>query len=160
VAARAHLVEALRLAWVEGPRVFAAAALDALAVAAGRQQAWQAVHLLSTAARLRQAMGAPAWPIDRPAIEAALAAARAALGDDAYAAAWSMGQRQPVEQIVARMTSPGAAGPGRQQDMDGKAGEDRALLHQHTESPHPGLTRKYQAMSNGIIKRFLLTRLQ
>jgi tetratricopeptide (TPR) repeat protein len=127
MAARAHLVEALRLAWAEGPRVFATAVLEALAVAAGRkQQAWQAVHLLSTAARLRQAMGAPAWPIDQPAIEDALAAARAALSDDAYAAAWSIGQRQPVEQIVARVTSPGAARPSMQQDMDGKAGEDRA----------------------------------
>jgi non-specific serine/threonine protein kinase len=134
-AARAHLVEALTLAWGEGPRVFAAAALEALAVLASRQlKAWQEVYLLSTAAWLRQTMGAPARPVDRPAIEAALAAGRAALGDDAYAAAWSIGQRQPVEQIITRISSLGAS-------------EDRASLPRLATSPHPRPTRTYQVVN-------------
>jgi hypothetical protein len=79
-------------------------------------------------------MGAPARPVDRPAIEAALAATHAALGDDAYAAAWSIGQRQPVEQIVTRVASLGAAA-------------DRASLPRLITSPHPRPTRTYQVVN-------------
>ena len=40
-------------------------------------------------------------PADQSAIEGALAAARASLGDTHFAEAWATGQTLPVEQIVA-----------------------------------------------------------
>jgi tetratricopeptide (TPR) repeat protein len=117
-AARMSLTEALSLAWAKGPRVVMAAALDELGVQAVRQgQAEHGVHLLGAAAALRQAMGTPVRPADRPAIEAALAAAHASLGEIAFNDAWAAGQRLPVEQVVADalagpagMTPPAATG--------------------------------------------------
>jgi hypothetical protein len=59
------------------------------------------VHLLAAAATLRRTIGAPVRPGDRPALEGALAAARAVLGDAAFTSAWDTGQTLPLEQIVA-----------------------------------------------------------
>lgn len=59
-------------------------------------------RLLGGAAMLRQAMGTPARQPDRAAIEATLAAARAALGDVAFSAAWATGEALPPEQIIAQ----------------------------------------------------------
>jgi hypothetical protein len=96
------LTEALSLAWAKGPRVIVAAALDELGVQAERQgQAEHGVRLLGGAEALRQAMGTPVRPADRPALEAALAAARAALGDVAFDDAWVAGHSLPLEQVVA-----------------------------------------------------------
>jgi hypothetical protein len=46
-------------------------------------------------------MGAPVRPADRPAMEDVLAAARTALSDPAFTAAWKGGETLPLEQIVA-----------------------------------------------------------
>jgi tetratricopeptide (TPR) repeat protein len=101
-AARANLVEALTLAWAKGPRWVVAAALEELGVqAVGLGQEEHRVRLLAGAAALRQAMGTPVRPADRPAIEDALAAGRAALGEAAFAGAWAAGETLPLEQIVA-----------------------------------------------------------
>jgi hypothetical protein len=101
-AARAALAEALNLAWAEGPRFGVAAALEELGVQAVRQgHAQHGVPFLAVAATLRETMGAPVRPADRPALEGALAAARAALGAAAFTGAWAAGQTLPVEQIVA-----------------------------------------------------------
>jgi hypothetical protein len=100
-AARASLVEALRLAWAKGPRWVVAATLEGLGVEAVRhEQARHGVHLLAAAAALRRTMGTPVRPADRPALEGALAEARLTLGDAAYDEAWSAGESQPLEQIV------------------------------------------------------------
>jgi tetratricopeptide (TPR) repeat protein len=99
-AARAHLAEALTLAGAAGPRRVVAAALDELGVLTVRQE-WHGVQLLAAGAALHQAMGTPVRPADRPAIEGALAAARASLGDVAFDDAWAVGQVLPVDQIVA-----------------------------------------------------------
>ncbi len=99
----AHLSEALTLAGVAGPRFVVAAAVDALGVLAVRQgQVRHGVHLLGAVARMRQTMGAPVQPADRPAIEAALAEARGSLGDTPFTDAWAAGQALPVEQLVAQ----------------------------------------------------------
>jgi hypothetical protein len=103
-AARASLAEALTLAWEKGPPVVVAAALEVLGMQAVRQKHEQhGVQLLAAAAALRQAIGAPARSADRSAIEGALAAGRAALGDAAHAEAWSAGETVPLEQIVAHV---------------------------------------------------------
>jgi len=107
VAARAHLTEALTLAGTAGPRFVVAAALDELGVQAVRQgQARHGVYILGAAALLRQVMGAPVQPADWPAIEAALGAARASLGDMTFAETWSAGQTLPMEQLVAQAAAP------------------------------------------------------
>jgi DNA-binding NarL/FixJ family response regulator len=80
--------------------------LEALAtVAAGRGQgaagARRATRLLGAAAAARQRIGAPLPPVDRPGHEATMQAARAALGERAFAAAWAMGQALGLEEAVA-----------------------------------------------------------
>jgi hypothetical protein len=102
-ASRVSLVEALTLAWATGQRLFVAAALEELGVQVVRQgQAQHGVLLLVAAVALRQAMGTPVRPADRPAVEAALASARATLDDGTFADAWSAGQALPLEQVVTR----------------------------------------------------------
>jgi tetratricopeptide (TPR) repeat protein len=102
-AARTILTEALSLARAKGPRGVLATALEELGVQAIRQKYEQhGVQLLAAAAVLRQSMGAPVRPADRPAIEEALAAARMAQGDAAFKGAWASGQTLPLEQAVAR----------------------------------------------------------
>jgi non-specific serine/threonine protein kinase len=101
-AAQASLAEALRLAWVKGPRWIVAAALEALgAQAVRRAQVEHGVHLLAAAATLRRAMGTPVWPADRSAREDVLAAARGSLGDVAFDKARAVGETLPLQQIVA-----------------------------------------------------------
>jgi non-specific serine/threonine protein kinase len=107
--AKEHLSEALSLAWAKGPRWVVVAAMEELGVQAVRQgQAQHGVSLLGGAAALRQAMGTPVRPADRPALEGALATARATLGDPVFADAWSSGQALPLDQVVADAL----AGPG------------------------------------------------
>jgi hypothetical protein len=101
-AARASLAEALDLAWAKGPRWVVAAALEELGVQAVRQaRPEHGVPFLAAGAALREAMGAPVQPANRPALEDALTAARAALGDAAFTAAWAVGHTLPLEQSVA-----------------------------------------------------------
>src|SRR5262249_52685748 len=101
-AARASLAEALTLAWTKGPRLVVDAALEELGVQAVRHgHALYGVHLLAAAAALRQTMGTPTRPADRPTIEGALATAEVTLGAPAYTEAWTVGQTLPLEQIVA-----------------------------------------------------------
>jgi tetratricopeptide (TPR) repeat protein len=107
--ARASMTEALTLGLAEGPRWVVAAAVEELgAQEVGQGQAQRATELLAAAAKLRQAMGAPARPADRTVLENALVAARAALGDAAFTGAWAIGETLPLEQIIARVL-PGQA---------------------------------------------------
>jgi WD40 repeat protein/predicted ATPase len=106
-AAQVHLTEALSLAWAQGPRWVVAASLEELGVQTVRHgQDWHGVRLLAAGAALRQAMGTPVRPADRPAIERALADARASLGDVAFDQVWAAGQALPVDQIVAHEVAP------------------------------------------------------
>jgi ATP/maltotriose-dependent transcriptional regulator MalT len=101
-AARANLAEALNLTCEKGPHIVLVAAVEELGVqAVGQGHAHHGVHLLGAAEAMRQTMGTPVRPADRPAVEGALAAARAALSDIAFAGAWAAGQTLPIEQIVA-----------------------------------------------------------
>jgi hypothetical protein len=79
-----------------------AAALEELGVQAVRQgHAQDGVQLLAAAAALRQTMGTPVRPADRPTIEDAVAAAQAALGSAAFADAWTIAQTLSADQVVA-----------------------------------------------------------
>jgi hypothetical protein len=102
-AARANLAEALSLTCEMGPHIVLVATLQELGVqAVGQGHAHHGVHLLGAAEAMRQSMGTPVRPADLPAIEGAMAAARAALGDTAFRGAWAAGDTLGLEQIVAR----------------------------------------------------------
>jgi tetratricopeptide (TPR) repeat protein len=93
--------ESLRLGWGAGLRVQIAAALEGIGgVLVPRGDARMAAHCLAAAALMRQQMGTPIRPAERLVYDHALAAARAALGGEAFEAAWTEAQRLPPEQIV------------------------------------------------------------
>jgi non-specific serine/threonine protein kinase len=101
-AAQASLTEALTLAWAKGPRLVVAMALEALgAQAVGKGHAQQGVRLLAAVAMLRQTMGTPIRPADRPSIERTLATARTTLGDAPFTNAWATGETLPLEEAIA-----------------------------------------------------------
>jgi tetratricopeptide (TPR) repeat protein len=100
--ALALLRESLAVVHRRGERLEVAAGLEGLAtVAAGTAQPARAARLLGAAAALRAAIGAPLPPVDRPAYDAALTVTRAALGEDAFAAAWTAGERLTLDESVA-----------------------------------------------------------
>ena len=77
-------------------------ALDGVAgVAAARGQAERAARLHGAAAALREQLGATVVPWEHPAHERDLAAVRAALEPEAFAAAWAAGAALPLEAAVA-----------------------------------------------------------
>jgi len=57
--------------------------------------------LYGAATSLRTAIGAPLPSVDRTAHDHTITALRAALGDDAFAAAWAAGQALSLEHAIA-----------------------------------------------------------
>jgi hypothetical protein len=85
-----------------GDRLRVANGLDGVAFVAGVQgQAERAVRLRGAAANLRAAIGAPLPLGSRAMYDQTKAALRAALGEDALAAAWAHGHALPLEQAIA-----------------------------------------------------------
>lgn len=81
-------------------------ALEGLAgVVAARGEFCRAARLWGAAEALRDAMGTPLPLVDRPIYERSVAAARASLGEKAFAAAWAEGRTMTPEQALA---APGA----------------------------------------------------
>lgn len=64
------------------------------------RQTQKAVRLLGAAAALRDTISAPLRPVDRSDVERDVADARAALGEEAFAAAWAQGRAMTLEQAV------------------------------------------------------------
>jgi predicted ATPase/transcriptional regulator with XRE-family HTH domain len=76
-------------------------ALEGLAgVAVAHGQSERAARLYGTAGTLREALGTPRWRVYQTTYERTLVAARAQLGDEAWAAAWAMGRAMSLEQAV------------------------------------------------------------
>jgi predicted ATPase/DNA-binding CsgD family transcriptional regulator len=101
-AARTHYEQSLQLALEGGFKWEIASGLEGLAsvVAVQGEPAW-AAQLWGVAQALRDALGAPMPPIERKNYEQALAAARAQLGEQAFAAAWAEGRTMTPEQAIA-----------------------------------------------------------
>jgi tetratricopeptide (TPR) repeat protein len=79
-----------------------AQSLESFARLAARGREWErAARLLGAAAALRDAIGAPPAPHRREEGERELDAARAALGEESFAASWAEGRAMPLEQAVA-----------------------------------------------------------
>jgi len=99
----AHILyeESLSIARV-GYKLDIASGLEGLAnvVAAQGELAW-ATRLWGAAEALRDTMGAPLPPLERPDYEHATATARTALGAEAFAAAWAAGKTMTLEQFFA-----------------------------------------------------------
>ena len=72
--------------------------LAGLAIAQGEFN-W-AAQLWGAAEALREAMASPLQPVDRPGYEQTVAAARAQLGEEAFAAAWQEGRTMKLEQVI------------------------------------------------------------
>lgn len=105
-AAREALAEALQLALAIGPRLMVTAALEGLAsVMVSQGHAEPAARLLAAASTLRAQMRTPVRPVDRNALEHALATTRSALGADVFAAIWSEAETLPLGQILGAIPS-------------------------------------------------------
>jgi predicted ATPase/DNA-binding SARP family transcriptional activator len=86
------LRESLAQHRARGDRLGTAECLEAIAaVARSRGEADRPARLLGLAASLREATGAPRWAIDQARHEAEVAALRASMGEEAFAAASALG---------------------------------------------------------------------
>ncbi len=95
-------VESLGLFQAVGSAWGVAYGLEGVAgVVCARGEPERAARLCGAAAALRDAIGAPLPPEDRADYERIVAAARAALGDDAFAAAWAAGRALSLDQAIA-----------------------------------------------------------
>jgi hypothetical protein len=77
-------------------------ALEGLArVAGAHREAQRAAQLYAAAAALREALGAPVAPADRADHERRVAAVRACLGEEGFAASWAEGRAMGLEEAIA-----------------------------------------------------------
>ena len=89
-----------------------AASLEGLAaLEAGQGMPQHAVRLWGAAQALREAIGAPIYPVYRASYEQALALARAQLGEQGFHAAWAKARALAPEQALAPQESDIALGP-------------------------------------------------
>ena len=99
--ATARYAESLALRWdVAGKRGIAGCLIGLAEVAGALGEHERAARLVGAAASLLDAIGTPVWPVDRAQFDHAVAAARAGLGEDAFAAAWAAGRALPLDQAV------------------------------------------------------------
>src|SRR6266446_2868483 len=103
MAARALYEESLAMAARGGDsKGLIPSCLEALAdVAAAQGEFTWAARLLGTAEDLREALGTPLPPVDRPIYEQAVAAVRVQLGEKAFAEAMAEGRSMTAEQALA-----------------------------------------------------------
>jgi len=94
------LGDSLRLVRSTGDYEVIVAILDGVASAATARSANGAAQLFGAVAALRASIGAPRPPVDEDAYRGAVARVRAALGDDAFAAAQSTGSALPLEAAI------------------------------------------------------------
>jgi DNA-binding CsgD family transcriptional regulator/tetratricopeptide (TPR) repeat protein len=94
--------ESIALNWQCGDAAGIADGLAGLArIAITLGEAERATRLLGAAESLRQTVGVPIPRMIRVGQERAVAAARARLGEETFAAAWAAGRALPIEQAVA-----------------------------------------------------------
>jgi non-specific serine/threonine protein kinase len=94
--------ESLTLRRELGNRSGIALILTSMAYTARSQgDAERTARLLGAVEVLREALNAPLSPADRADYDHNVAAARAALGEETFAAAWAQGRSSPLEQVIA-----------------------------------------------------------
>lgn len=87
--------------------------LERLAAVAAGTRSETAVRLLGAAEALREAIGAPMFPVDRVECDRAVATTRARLGAEQFEAAWAAGRRLTVEAAVTEALALAGAFPSR-----------------------------------------------
>jgi tetratricopeptide (TPR) repeat protein len=88
-----------------------ASGLEALAgLAAAEGEPERAARLFGAAAARREALGSPIPPVDRAEYQRRVADVRAALGEEAFTAAWAEGQVLPIEPAIALALGEGRNG--------------------------------------------------
>jgi predicted ATPase/class 3 adenylate cyclase len=94
--------EGIAMARMEGNRQTVAFGLEGLArvVSVQRELSW-AARLWGAAEILREKIGAPIHPVERPAYESSVTAAHAQLGEKLFATAWAEGRLMTPEQALA-----------------------------------------------------------
>lgn len=102
-AARHHYQESLTLLFEQNVcKENIAASLEGLAaLEAGQGAPSLAARLWGAAAALREAIGAPMYPVHRASYEQALAHARTTLGEQVFRDAWAEGRSMTPEQVLA-----------------------------------------------------------
>jgi predicted ATPase/DNA-binding CsgD family transcriptional regulator len=104
--AAALLGEGLALLQEVRDRGSIAASLETAAHLVAFSRPAEAVRLLGTAAALRERIGSPLRSRERTEYERLAEATRAALGEEAFAAAWAMGLTLPPERAVFEVQDP------------------------------------------------------
>ena len=95
------LQEGLDLFREVGHKLGIAIALEQMAVLSAMQgDSVQAVTLFSSANSLREAIGAPLPPVDRPAYDSTVATSRAQIGETAFAMSWAHAAARPYQEVV------------------------------------------------------------
>ena len=103
--AEAPLVDVLRTAAASDWPLELAQALDLLGELAARGERWtEATRVLAAADSARTTLGLPRYPVEQPAFDAAVGAARDALGDEAFETAWEEGARLTIDDVVEYVT--------------------------------------------------------
>jgi predicted ATPase len=101
VQALAVYEESLALLYGVGDKIGIAQCLEGIAYTVCAQgQAGRAARLLGAAAALRDTVGAPLPPMERPLHNRDVTTARTALGDSGYAEGWAAGRRLPLDQTI------------------------------------------------------------
>ena len=106
--ARTRMAEGLTLAGEIGDGWYRVDALEAWAkLCLAANQAARAARLLGAAAQTRRTLGMPKDDASRAALEADIQAAKDALGEPAFGAAWAEGERLDWEQAMKRALADG-----------------------------------------------------
>ena len=101
VSAQTLYTESLALFHELGDRSGMAYCLEGLASASATDAPVPAASLWGASERLREELGSPLSPTERSDQEQRVTAARAALGEAAFATAWAAGRALPLEQVIA-----------------------------------------------------------
>ena len=99
--ARTYYVEGMQLAHDIGDKLFCACGLNGLAATARSDQPQRAARLAAATETLRKAIDVTWAPAERRIYELTLAAARAALSEAEFAAAWAAGSAMTLGEAVA-----------------------------------------------------------
>jgi tetratricopeptide (TPR) repeat protein len=104
-AARTYYQQSLALNQQVGEKWMTPFNLEGLASVVATQGAlWLAAQLWGAAEALREAIDVPRLPVDRVGYEQAVAAVRAQLGEEAFAAAWQEGWMTKLQQVIDEAT--------------------------------------------------------
>ena len=104
-AARTYYQQSLALNRQVGEKWMTPFNLEGLArVIAAQGELLQAAQLWGAAEALREAIDVPRLPVDRAGYEQAVGAARAQLGEEAFAAAWQEGWMMKLERVIDEAT--------------------------------------------------------